>query len=553
MRRITGALILVFALTLLLAVGVNAQGGENIIRYPITVEPEHLNPFIADTISIGTVNRNIYEGLTRYNQATGDIEPAIAESWEITEDDEGHQVFTFSLRQGVLFHDIDGLDLGDREVTADDILWNYLTALTEDENISILSGGLDFILGAEAYTNYTYCSSAEEGEEDPPVDCATAEQTESVAGLQAVDDYTFEITLSAPDRLFLINGMIAITSPEAYEQLGEDFSRNPVGTGPYRFVEWLPEDRVVLEANPDYYIDGLPKNDGIRFINYGDANTALLDYREGNLDFLFSFPSGQRGAIIEEFGDEFHEQPGYHIRYWGFNMETGFLAENPLVRQALAHSLDRETAWDVFAEGARFPATLGFLPPAMPASTPATLYNYDVEQAASLLDEAGFSGGEGLPVIKIHLYEPIAEEAQVVVWQQDLEALGVEVEFIIEDGSTYWDSIRADDAMIFQNGWAAGLLDPSDVFDYLILDGGGSMRYDNPEVNELLRAARVELDPAAREVLYQQAHDIIMADTVVIPSAYSKVTWLQKPWADGFAPGGNGTHSAALFNVTLSE
>jgi oligopeptide transport system substrate-binding protein len=238
-------------------------------------------------------------------------------------------------------------------------------------------------------------------------------------------------------------------------------------------------------------------------------------------------------------------------------MNNGFFLENPLVRQAFSHALDRVTAWDVFSEGARFPATAevgggGMLPPAMAAASPATIYEFDLERAAELLAEAGFPNGEGLPPITIHLLESIAEEAQVVVWQEALESLGVDVTFDVQDGGTYWDSIVEDETMIFQNGWAAGFADPADVFDFLILEGRGSMRYDNPEVNELLRAAKIELDPAVREGLYQQVHDIVMADAVVIPSAYSKVTWLQKPWVEGFAPGGNGTHSAPLEMVSLS-
>jgi len=541
------SLLLVIALLSLLMVGVGANAQEeSMIRYPITVDPEHLNPFIADTISIGTVTRNIYEGLTRYNAVTGEVDPAIAESWTLDINDEGQQVITFNLRQGVLFHNIEGVELTDREVTADDIWWNYMVALSGDEDVSIQAAGLDFILGAPEYTA-AYEERLEAGEELPLI----LEDVE-VPGLQVIDDYTFAITLRQPDRLFLINGMVSVTSPEAYQALGDDFNDTPIGTGPYQFVEWLRQDRLVLEANPDYYVEGMPMNDGIRFINYGDANTALLDYREGNIDFLFSFPTGQRQAIIDEFGEEFNEKPGLHVRYWGFNMETGFLAEQPLVRQALSHALDRETAWNVLEEGARFPADLGFLPPSMPANTPATVYDYDLERAAELLEEAGFPGGEGLPVIRIHLLEVISGEAQVVLWQQALESLGVQVEFIIEDGSTYWDSIVEDDAMIFQNGWAAGLVDPSDVFDFLILDGNGSMRYDNPEVNDLLRAARVELDPAVREELYQEAHDIVMADAVVIPAAYSKVSWLQKSYVEGFEPGGGGTYTAPLWLVSLN-
>lgn len=557
-NRLFGLCLLVGLLMLSLAAA--AQDTTNMLRYPIDADPEHLNPFISDTITIGRVNRNIYEGLVRYNAETGEVEPAIAESWEISEDADGHQVFTFKLREGVLFHDLPNVDLEDRVVTADDVLWNYMVALNGDDDVSIRAPELSFILGAAEYTAWY----DEQLEADPEAELPLINEEMSVAGLQVIDDYTFAITLAQPDRLFLINGIISITSPEAYTELGEAFNNTPVGTGPYRLLEWLRDDHLTIEANPDYYIEGLPKNAGVTFINYPEASTALLDYRENNLDFLFAFPDGQRQAVIDEFSAEFNEKPGLHVRYWGFNMETGFLAENLAVRQAMSYALDRVTAWDVLAEGARFPANLGILPPSMPASTPATIYNYDLDKAREVLDAAGFtatgeplvSGGdglrEGIPTIKIHLLASIAEEPQVVLWIESLNLLGIATETIVEDGGTYWDSIVSDEAMVFTNGWAAGLVDPSDVFDYLILDGNGSMRYNNPEVNELLRQARVELDEAVRTELYQQVHDIVMADAVVIPSAYSKVTWLQKPWIEGFVPGGGGTYTAPLWNVVIN-
>lgn len=550
------------ALTLLVIAGTAvAQEAQDILRYPIDADPEHLNPFIADTITIGRVNRNIYESLTRYNAETGAVEPAIAESWESSTNAEGQQVYTFKLRQGVLFHELPGLELSDREVTADDILWNYMVALNGDDDISVHASTLEFVLGGKEYT----AAIDAQLEADPEAEIPLIVEDMEVPGLQVIDDYTFQITLSQPDRLFLINGMVSITSPEAYEKLGEDFNNTPVGTGPYRFVEWLRDDRLTIEANPDYYVEGLPKNDGVIFINYPEANTALLDYRENNLDFLFAFPSGQRTAVIAEFPDEFNEKPGLHVRYWGFNMHDGFLSENLAVRQAMSYALDRVTAWDILAEGSRFPATLGMLAPSIPASTPATIYEYNLDKAREVLDAAGFTstgdplveGGdgvrEGIPVITINLLESISEEPQVVLWQEDLTKLGIRIEFKIEDGGTYFDTIVQDGTMVFQNGWAAGLIDPSDVFDYLILDGNGSMRYDNSVVNDLLRQARVEPDEAVRTELYQQVHDIVMADAVVIPSAYSKVSWLEKPWIVDFVPGGGGTYTAPLWNVSIDH
>src|SRR5690606_33575261 len=110
---------------------------------------------------------------------------------------------------------------------------------------------------------------------------------------------------------------------------------------------------------------------------------------------------------------------------------------------------------------------LGMLPPAMTASTPACIYEYDLDRAAELLAEAGFPNGDGLPTMRIHLLDVIADEPQVALWSDALISLGVQVEFITEDSSTYWDSIVQDDAMIFQNGWASGIIDPTAIFDFL--------------------------------------------------------------------------------------
>ncbi|MCA9895077.1 MAG: ABC transporter substrate-binding protein [Anaerolineae bacterium] len=547
LRKLTIGVMLL-ALLLMGAFTVLAQD-ENILLYPITTDPSHLNMFTNDEIANSTVLNQIYEGLLDLDPGTGELVPQLAESYDVAINDEGQQVFTFHLRQGVLFHNIAGVELEDRELTADDVLWNFMVALNADPDISepTLASNMRFVVGAEEYTTAMQ-EMLDAGDEVPLI-----MDDMDVPGLQVIDDYTFEITLRTPDRLFLVNGMPNITSPEAYEKLGEDFNNTPVGTGPFQFVEWLRQDRVVLEANPDYYIEGLPMVDGIRFINYGDENTALLDYREGNLDFLFSFPSGQRTAIMNEFPDDFHENAGTHIRYWGFNMVDGQLAEEPLVRQAFAYALDRETAWNVFSEGSRFPATLGFLPPSAPASTPSMTYQYDLDKAAELLTEAGYPNGEGLPTINIYLLESISDEAQVVVWQEALESLGISINFVIEDGSTYWDNIRTEKADIFQNGWNAGIPEPAEVFDYLILNGEGSMRWDDPDVDALLTQARLEIDPVAREALYQQVHDIVMEEMIVIPSAYSKIAWLQKSYIEGFEPGGMGIHHANLAIVTKSQ
>lgn len=535
-KRVSGllAILLVIALVLPLA-AVSAQEDAVVLRYPINPDPEHLNPFTATTIAIGVINRNIYEGLFKLDDATGEIEPWLAESYDVSED---RLTYTFHLRQGVLFQEAEGVtyDDGDREYKAEDYIWAAQILDSDDETVSQHADDLSNIVGAAEFR---------------------AGEADTISGITAVDDYTIEVQLVQADRLFPLKASVPAVPREAYEQLGEEFNTRPVGTGPFMFVEWLRDDHITVTANPDYWQEGMPMVDGIEFINVADANTQLLLYRENELDFLFSFPTGQVTAVREEFADEIQSNPGLNVRYFGFDMEQGFFAEHPLVRQAFAHSFNRDLVWNELMEGSRFPGDLGVLPPLMPASTPATIYEYNLERAAELLDEAGFPLNEetglrdDLPAIELYVFGSARDELSFPVLQADLGSIGVRLLIVIEDNSTYWNHIGEDDVIFFLSGWSAGQPDPSDVLDFLFLDGRDDTHYNNPEVNDLLRAAQAEYDDDARNELYQQAHDLIMADAPWIVSAYSRVEWAQKPWIQGFTPGGGGTYTARLWEVSV--
>ncbi len=512
-----------------------AQSDNGYIRYPINPDPEHLNPFTGTTIAISTVENNIYEGLVSADPETSEPIPWLAESWEVSED---NLVYTFHLRQGVLFHDVPWVEYedGDREFKADDWVWAAELSLNDNETISQHPEWMENVVGAAEFTEGT---------------------AEDVEGLVMIDDYTIEITLSAPNRLFLRKLGVPAVPREAYEQLGDEFAIKPVGTGPYQFVEWLRDDHLTLEANPDYWQEGLPKNAGIQFINIPDSNTQFLQYVDGDIDFLFGFPSGQRSSILEEYSGEANEIAGLNVRYFGFKMDQGFFLENPLVRKAFNHAFDRELVWDDLMEGERFPATLGVLPPSLPASTPATTYEYDMEKAAALLDEAGFPANddgvrEGIPALQLYVFSGAAQELSLPVLQDSLSQLGVSLEIISEDASTYWDHIGQDEVLFFLSGWSGGT-DPSDFLDYLLYDARDDTGYSNEEVDALLEQAALEFDPDARVEIYQQAHDLIMEDAPWITSAYSKVTWLQKPYIENFNPTGGGTYTAPLWEVSVTQ
>ena len=498
------------------------------LNYPISADPENLDPWRSTTTATRRILVNVYEGLTTFDPVTAEVIPLLAESWEVSDDG---LTYTFNLREGVLFQDAEGVSYENREVTAEDVVWSWLRFLTNDTSVSEHPEYLSDIEGAGAYL---------EGEAD------------TVSGLNILDDYTLEVTLSQPSHRFLANLVNAYVVPqEALEAYGEDFSNRPVGTGPFKFERWNRDDELVLSAYDDYWEEGFPKLETVRFVNVPEATTGLLQYREGELDLLFDIPTAQLEAVREEFADEYYQSPGLNVRYWGFKMTAEPFADNVALRQAFNHAVDRELIWNVLMEGARRPALQGVLPPEMPAAD-VPGYEYDLERARELMVEAGYPEGEGLEPITLY-YFGSAEDAPQVALQDMLSQIGVQLELQKEDNSTYWGHIGEDDVAMFLSGWSSDFADPSEVFNFLFAEGRDDTKYDNPEVNRLLQEATATSDPDERNAIYRQVHEIIMADAPWIVSSYSIIAYLQKPYVENFLVSPAGTYIAPLKYVEIER
>jgi peptide/nickel transport system substrate-binding protein len=328
-------------------------------------------------------------------------------------------------------------------------------------------------------------------------------------------------TLNAPYAPFLSNlayptGLIV--SPAAVMEHGAEFGRNPSGTGAFTFTEWRSNEAVVIEGNPDYW-DGAPALEAVVFRPITDANTRVAEMLSGGIDMMVEVPPV---ALSEFEGDGFTivEQAGPHVWFLILNMREGPFTEQ-LVRQAANYAINK-TAWsnDVLEGTAEVAA--GPTPPAFAWAYNEELepYPYDPDRARELLAEAGIEnpeitfyvteGGSGM-------LDPVAMGTAI---QADLEAVGFDVTIETYEWNTFLGRVNPGlegEADAAQMAWMTN--DP-DTLPYLALrteawpENGGfnSGYYSNPEVDALLEEARTATDQDRRAELYREMQVIVQED-----------------------------------------
>src|SRR5215475_1396263 len=220
-------------------------------------EPVQLDPAVVTDGISSRVTRQIYDGLVKYRGATTEVEPALAQSWEVSRD---ARVWTFNLRRNVKFHDGTPLD-------ARAVVWNFerwwKSGHPQHENQT------------KAGQTFEYWEGQFGGFDDKSI----------VAQVEATGSHTVRITLKEPQAPFLANlamFVFDIASPAAVEKWGTEFGKHPVGTGAYKFVEWKPNQEVILEANPDFW-DAKPRVKRVVVRNINDNSQRLGALKAGEI------------------------------------------------------------------------------------------------------------------------------------------------------------------------------------------------------------------------------------------------------------------------------
>ena len=445
------------------------------------------------TMDWGTAAQLLYNGVYVFDQENN-LVPDLADGMpEISEDG---LTYTVHLKEGVLFHN-------GRELVADDVKYSIERNAKPDSGTWNASAPLSNIVGGQAVID---------GEAD------TAE------GIVVVDDHTLEFHLVEPDAYFTTSFTLVtnfIVPREVVEEFGEDYSFNPVGTGPFQFVEWTPGERVVFERNPDYFVEGLPYLDSIVYELGADPEVSLLRYERGEIDVIADgVPAGEIGRVATDavLSEQFLNTRTYLTAFLGFNLETPPF-DNPDVRKAIAMAVDRERLVQL-ATGTALPSYDWFPPSHYPCSagTEEIQYPYDPEAARQLLADAGYPDGFEVESW-FRVIRPWLSRIPEAV-QQDLAAVGINVELLQLEASVAAEMISAGDLPFYLHGYGASFPDPFNYGTELFQTGSTyaeRWRYSNPEVDALVAEARQDTDPESRCQTWLAMQEIVMEDLPGIP------------------------------------
>lgn len=461
---------------------VYGRGGDSVSLDPITTTE-------GETFK---VTINIFETLLNYGEQDTTIHPGLAEKWEVSDDG---LTYTFNLRQGVKFHD--GTDFN-----ADAVIYNFDRWMNGD---------------AEKFPYYTMFGGFK------------ADEGHVIKEIKALDEHTVQFILKRPQAPFLKNlamSMFGIASPTALEKFGDDFRSNPVGTGPFKFVEWKPNDRIVIEKNPEYWDKELPKLNRIIFRVIPENTARLNALANGEIDVMDGLNNSDEATVLANDQLQIIERPSMNVGYLGLTT-TRKPFDNKLVRQAINHAIDKQTIIDAFYGGKALPAK-NPMPPSIEGYNDAIEeYPYDLEKAKALLKEAGYEDGFEIDLWAMPVARPYMPEAQKVaeVIQESLSQINVKANIQSVDWATYLDMATDGEFDMFMLGWTGDNGDP-DNFLYTLLDkdsigSNNNAQYSNDELHDILIEAQTVADQEKRNELYKKAQEIIHEDAPWVPLVHS--------------------------------
>ena len=442
--------------------------GTLIVALPL--DPNSLNPPNTAERMSENVSNQIFDALLALDLELNELSPALATEWEVSED--GLQ-YSFTLREGVTFHDG--------------------TPFNAEDVVATFEAGAD---PANAYFD----------------------EYEGVT-VEVIDDYHVVLVRDEPDVVFeRLLAETPIISAEQFAEGGnqaiEDF---PIGTGPFKFVEWVKGNRIVLEANPDYWIEGLPLVAEVIFRPIPESSTRLAAIQTGEVHIVNRLSSDEAQQLLGVPGVQVIRYPVDRVYYIAFNNLTtgvGLPTEDPLVRQAMNYAVDREAIIDVLFDGFADLATGMITPENLGFNASVEPFPYDPDRARELLAEAGYANGFEIgmacPIGAYTNFEEVCQAVAGYLEEVGITLAGGEVEFM--ETGVYWD-LQANKELspLFGDSWSAS---EGEAYPRLFGSLGGMdasySAWSDPAIDDYLLQISETFDREARAGLYAELQQLMM-------------------------------------------
>ena len=503
MKPMLRGLALGAAVTFALAAPVSAKT----LVYCSEGSPEGFNPALYTSgTTFDATSRQIYNRLVEFERGTTNIVPALAESWEVSDDG---LVYTFHLRKGVKFHTTKGFT-PTRDFNADDVLYSFNRQLQKDHPYYNVSGG------AYEYFN---------GMDMPNL----------LKSVTKTDDYTVRFTLNVPEAPMISNlGMdfASILSAEYADRMlaagnAEKVDLDPVGTGPFQLVAYQKDAFIRYKAHPDYWA-GKAAIDKLVFAITPDPAVRYAKLKAGECHVMTYPNPADLDAMAKDPDINLLRQEGLNVGYLAFNTEKKPF-DDKRVRQALNYAINKQAIIDAIYLGAGKAAKNPIPPTIWSYNDDVKDYPYDPEKAKALLAEAGLAGGFETDIWAMPVQRPYNPNARRMaeMMQADFAKVGVKAKIVTYEWGEYLKRSKAGEHEMILLGWTGDNGDP-DNFMYVLLGcaaatGTNRARWCYKPFDDLLVQAKQSSDIAKRTALYKKAQLIFKEEAPWFTIAHSVV------------------------------
>ncbi len=456
--------------------------------------PENLDVAWTENNADAWVVVNIMEPLVRVDSTGTKIEPSLAESWDVSEDE---MVYTFHMRPNIKFHD--GTDM-----TMDDVVYSLMRA--RDTGL----------------WNWSLAN------------------TESI---EAVDESTVQITLAEKSAEFLAGLALfsnGIFPQAAYEAAGspEEFFKKPIGTGPFMVDDWVVGEYIVLKKNPNYWEMGedgqpLPYLDEVRLTQVPEDSTRVLQVQSGEIDATDAVAFSQVEQLKSDPVATLKTWPSTQSYYIFLNHRVAPF-DDVKVRQALNYAADKQAMINVVLSGNGEIATT-FMPKGSLCWDPnAAGFPYDLEKAKQLIAESSYPDGHSGAKIEVPSGRAIGRD-QATMLQDMWSKIGINVEVNEVEGGLLSEEFRSETfESISGYQWTNDVIDPAQQVAWMVVDPAIHSGWVNERAIELTKAAAIELDPEKRCEMYAEIQQLFNDDAVTLLLYHTPFTTFINKNVNGF-------------------